>query len=1007
MLTLLCSLMGTTAAMATPKDDLTAGDATNAATFNWSGKTLTITGKGDLSKVTVKDESKQVFSAAGAGQIYTAQEVEAGTGTSTVYTAVKQGDTYDANTTYYQASYKYTEQFNGATTPSTIQYVYTVASKYVSLVEEGKAIYHFYFGTGSEPDASGTYVNYPTVIINGTNTTFSEDGGVYVDGSYYTDWNNTQTQNGNTYYYYFVADNNLKNGATFKLSEIEDKGIVLLTPENRSTYVSSVVTVTPQVNNLFSKLSGSDDYLARTSAWQWTEGETIYTGSSSVGATGLISDNAEFFGTTHPNYLEAATMTFAQYLPYAVAELGCSTTNDATVIIKTERGASEIITDNTKLANLNNEITRALVKISDIETLNLQDTYLAELKNVDNSKETDPTFYTGSKPGTWEQGVPNNETLKTLYMPCTDTETLKGSGTDGETNRLTVFHYLTALKNLRLGEGIKTLGENAIYENSTYMRLETLTFPNSLEKAEANCMNGQTGVLTLTFPKDMKTIERHAFWGTNPKDVYFLGTKAPQVAAFAWGENNYISNNAMTNDTIVGDTPETSIKISKSTGVAVRQNYETRNGWYAMLHYPAACTKAEAARYTDLTRDYKKIVYGVENETFKAQYTEDGKGISYYYYVAGEETEDLKGKGQDNDAGITGNIIASTYFMNRYPLTSDPLYGGDYTGGYEDYYVGSQYIWPSMSQSQRAIIVAENCVLWNGVSSIGDGIRTYESDFTGDGSEYIGLHQFVFTQADVTTDKTDEWDVSKYADGKWHSLCLPFSVTKAKLKETFGPNAEGVYNYHVCKFNKVDRSEKKLKLYFNETQYSDDKAETDTIIKAHVPYMVKLKKEGFVSGQKVVLTNYVLEAGSPVPTNVTVTNETTDEDGQYYFIGQYAADITIPQYSYFFSKSRYAFSFQTGTTGKWSAYSAIVEAPNGEEDNTRYFSDGDNQAKLSTIWDDSETTGIEKVTIVAGDEVVYTNDNVYNLNGQLVSTNGKQGLAKGIYVQNGKKFIVK
>lgn len=47
---------------------------------------------------------------------------------------------------------------------------------------------------------------------------------------------------------------------------------------------------------------------------------------------------------------------------------------------------------------------------------------------------------------------------------------------------------------------------------------------------------------------------------------------------------------------------------------------------------------------------------------------------------------------------------------------------------------------------------------------------------------------------------------------------------------------------------------------------------------------------------------------------------------------------------------------------------------------------------------ESETTGVDDVTIEVGDDVVYTNGNVYDINGKLVSKHGLNGLTKGIYV---------
>ena len=51
-------------------------------------------------------------------------------------------------------------------------------------------------------------------------------------------------------------------------------------------------------------------------------------------------------------------------------------------------------------------------------------------------------------------------------------------------------------------------------------------------------------------------------------------------------------------------------------------------------------------------------------------------------------------------------------------------------------------------------------------------------------------------------------------------------------------------------------------------------------------------------------------------------------------------------------------------------------------------------------------TEIENVTIIAGEG--ENAQIVYNLNGQVVSSNGNTDrLAKGVYIKGGKKFMVK
>ena len=78
----------------------------------------------------------------------------------------------------------------------------------------------------------------------------------------------------------------------------------------------------------------------------------------------------------------------------------------------------------------------------------------------------------------------------------------------------------------------------------------------------------------------------------------------------------------------------------------------------------------------------------------------------------------------------------------------------------------------------------------------------------------------------------------------------------------------------------------------------------------------------------------------------------------------------------------------------------------GQSDYLTYFGgNGTGAAKqLSFFGKDEDVTGIENIEIIAGNE----NDTqiVYNLNGQVVNGN-LNNLQKGVYIKNGKKFMVK
>ena len=61
----------------------------------------------------------------------------------------------------------------------------------------------------------------------------------------------------------------------------------------------------------------------------------------------------------------------------------------------------------------------------------------------------------------------------------------------------------------------------------------------------------------------------------------------------------------------------------------------------------------------------------------------------------------------------------------------------------------------------------------------------------------------------------------------------------------------------------------------------------------------------------------------------------------------------------------------------------------------------------TSIGEWGETTGVDQIEIETPSETV--DNNVYNMNGQIVRKNSTSlaGLAQGVYLVNGKKYIVK
>lgn len=231
----------------------------------------------------------------------------------------------------------------------------------------------------------------------------------------------------------------------------------------------------------------------------------------------------------------------------------------------------------------------------------------------------------------------------------------------------------------------------------------------------------------------------------------------------------------------------------------------------------------------------------------------------------------------------------------------------------------------------------------------------------------------------------------------------------------------------------TDNEGKKLK--GDDGKWKYDEMETTTtddevVIWAHESYMIKpMNGENSDKDAVFVVKNYSFETGNPLPTVVTAKGQDQLQDDdyskEYRFIGNYLGStdeskIVIPKYSYVYGKTKsdptYKFRFYTGTTSVWKPNKSLVQSHDrqgGLLDYKNFFGSDDtsvtpSSAKQASIFGEEnfgETTGIADVTIIAGDEVLTP---IFTIDGKMVSANGSvDGLAKGIYVKSGKKFVVK
>ncbi len=549
----------------------------------------------------------------------------------------------------------------------------------------------------------------------------------------------------------------------------------------------------------------------------------------------------------------------------------------------------------------------------------------------------------------------------------------------------------------------------------------------------AFALGSQLQLKTLDIPASVKYIGPGAFSFRQYQELYFRGAEAPLCPIgtsllnsglglqSAFGSETLMGNNGF-NPNALG------LAGDANTGKANRENYKNNGVYFCILHYPTNLTAEQEAKYTDITKKY---------ETWEGN--ESGATSGFYY-------------GSSKVVGKESGILT----FNRYQA-----YGGKVNPGYKDTYLGEQYIWPSQTQWMRSYLTASNGVCWDGVTAYKPTLTAEqiallrqagysEAEYSVDDLAkiaFVGTRQFVLGNGDVKSQGHDY--TINVKGGKWNTLCVPFNMTKKMVDETLGQGTQ------VCRFSFVDRkfdnkAGNHITLLFRNDVYKhktekidgeyeefDANAEApeddDIVIYAHEAYMVKPTKTD--EDPKAFLVDmFEAEPGSPLPTYVCAKNreivngfelQAADDDVcRYRFIGHYQASTkstyTLAPNVYYFGRLKASdpgkFWFYNGKkVVKWNANSCIIQQEDteiGEQDAEFFFNvrPGESaSAKQSSLFGDMElegnTTGVEHIEIVAGENAEAI---VYSLDGQVVNRNGETNhLPNGIYVKNGKKFIVK
>ena len=213
-----------------------------------------------------------------------------------------------------------------------------------------------------------------------------------------------------------------------------------------------------------------------------------------------------------------------------------------------------------------------------------------------------------------------------------------------------------------------------------------------------------------------------------------------------------------------------------------------------------------------------------------------------------------------------------------------------------------------------------------------------------------------------------------FRSGRWYSVVLPFSVSQKQMKSVFGDDVK------VLHYSDVTGTDLNLFEHFYQ------------MIVGGTPVLVKPSQD---------VTN-------PVFHNVTLTSKTVVdiENTGFKCTGSWD-NVDFPEYSYFIDAKTNSFyqydptKVETNTVkphaGAFRSWVIASENASTAKQLTMHINGIEEQGETTAIWN----------AISGNDDAEVATKGIYSLSGQKMNAADTSSLPKGIYIVNGKKFIVK
>lgn len=547
-------------------------------------------------------------------------------------------------------------------------------------------------------------------------------------------------------------------------------------------------------------------------------------------------------------------------------------------------------------------------------------------------------------------------------------------------NRISDKTFMGAsnLTTVRIPEGIEEIGVDAFGGNVNHPSpaIESIHFPNTLKRIEENAFEYCTHLSSVTIPLNVSYIGYSAFQHNySMTDVYVLGNNV-EIANGAFNQEETYNFEYQQNGT-----------VDFTDWKPTTEGAQAGTTHPLLLHVPDNDTA-----YDNYINPFLRML---NDPAF-----DDPNGNNALLNAVENIAEHSSEKSQID-------AIARKYGVTV-PLT--------------DYGIFKRSNWVTMStpadgRLKRYFKKANG--LFNSQNEV------IKSDFGG-------WRNFMLVACDV---EKKTWQDGRLIESRWYSAVFPFDMSYNQVMTTYGAKTD-VREFTYVNKHTVDGAEVRTVTFATIPDIPNNDKNKAGFVKKGMPYMIhpgvrsvpvtpQMKAASTsattteyrtIAGVDVNAANKVIDEEEPLTVTAHLVNGDAktrsasipvEEENAYSFNGTYKTkDIPANSFYLGYEPPRWPLAFYVSRVvmpNKWNPFTAIVRKTSA--------SGNTNASKPMDLgfMEDWGEGGFGIATEIEAAPVVSTvsDDKVYNLNGQVVRENRNQSLAKGVYIVNGKKIVIR